>query len=487
MKKYMGLFFAAMIGGFAAVGAYKLIEEKPQVVVQSSPALSDLQTGNTNQLVSLPAPAGMPVDFTLAAERTVNAVVHVKTSFKQQGSGDPVMDYFFGIPGQNQREAEGSGSGVILSADGFIVTNNHVIDKANQVRVTLNNNEEYTAEVIGTDPNTDLALLKIDANNLPFAPYGNSDGVRVGEWVLAVGNPFSLTSTVTAGIVSAKGRDINILRNNANSGISSVESFIQTDAAVNPGNSGGALVNAKGDLVGINTAIKSNTGSYAGYAFSVPVNIVRKVVNDLMEFGTVQRAFIGVSIRNVNAKLAEAEDLEVVSGVYVAGVTSDGAAKEAGIEAGDVIQKIGAVDVKDVPELQEQLSKFRPGNTVNVTVQRESKEMEFPLLLKNQYGNTELMDKGLSEITSSMGADFTQIASQEKKKLKLDNGLKVTRLDRGKLRSSGIREGFIITKVDKKPINNVSDLTDALNGKKGGVLIEGIYPNGVQAYYGFGM
>ncbi|MGD1846825.1 MAG: trypsin-like peptidase domain-containing protein [Salibacteraceae bacterium] len=488
MKKYLGLFLAAMIGGFVSVGTYKFLEEQPKVIVQTNlEEPNDLQSSANNQLVGLPSMAGTPVDFTNAAEGTINAVVHVKTSFQRQTSGDPLMEYFFGYPGQGQKQAQGSGSGVILSADGFIVTNNHVIDKANEVLVTLNNNEEYTAEVIGTDPNTDLALLKIDANDLPFVPYGNSDGVKVGEWVLAVGNPFNLTSTVTAGIVSAKGRDINILRNKSQGGISAVESFIQTDAAVNPGNSGGALVNAQGELVGINTAIKSNTGSYAGYAFSVPVNIVRKVVNDLMEFGTVQRAFIGVSIRNVNAQLAEAEDLDVLSGVYIAGVTSDGAAKEAGIESGDVIRKIGNVEVKDVPELQEQLSKFRPGNSVIVTVQREEKELEFPLVLKNQYGNTDLMDRDISEVSSALGAEFSNLEEEEKSKLKIETGLKVNRLQRGKLMSSGIREGFIITKVDKKPVNNVNELNEALKGKKGGVLIEGVYPNGVQAYYGFGM
>jgi Do/DeqQ family serine protease len=379
-----------------------------------------------------------------------------------------------------------TGSGVIISDNGFICTNNHVINNAEKVEVTLNNNKTYTAEIIGKDPNTDLALLKIEETGLPYITYGNSDEVKVGQWALAVGNPFNLTSTVTAGIISAKGRNINALEANAGRGNYPIESFIQTDAAVNPGNSGGALVNTAGELIGINSAIASNTGSYAGYSFAVPVNIVKKVMADLSEFGTVQRAFIGVSIREIDNKLAEEKNLTLYQGVYVAGLTEGGAADNAGIKEGDIITKIGDTKVNSSPELQEQVSKYRPGDKVNVTVVREGKEKVLALMFKNKNNNTDLMKKEKMSVVKALGAVFEPISDEEMQRLRIANGLKVKQLGQGKLANSGIKEGFIITSIDKKAVNDVEDL-GFLETKKGGVLIEGVYPNGFRAYYGFGL
>jgi Do/DeqQ family serine protease len=379
-----------------------------------------------------------------------------------------------------------TGSGVIISDNGFICTNNHVINNAEKVEVTLNNNKTFTAEIIGKDPNTDLALLKIEETGLPYITYGNSDEVKVGQWALAVGNPFNLTSTVTAGIISAKGRNINALEANAGRGNYPIESFIQTDAAVNPGNSGGALVNTAGELIGINSAIASNTGSYAGYSFAVPVNIVKKVMADLSEFGTVQRAFIGVSIREIDNKLAEEKNLTLYQGVYVAGLTEGGAADNAGIKEGDIITKIGDTKVNSSPELQEQVSKFRPGDKVNVTVVREGKEKVLALMFKNKNNNTDLMKKEKMSVVKALGAVFEPISNEEMQRLRISNGLKVKQLGQGKLANSGIKEGFIITSIDKKAVNDLEDL-GFLETKKGGVLIEGVYPNGFRAYYGFGL
>ncbi|MFY8029197.1 MAG: PDZ domain-containing protein, partial [Bacteroidia bacterium] len=297
---------------------------------------------------------------------------------------------------------------------------------------------------------------------------------------------FNLTSTVTAGIISAKGRNINALEANAGRGNYPIESFIQTDAAVNPGNSGGALVNTAGELIGINSAIASNTGSYAGYSFAVPVNIVKKVMADLSEFGTVQRAFIGVSIREIDNKLAEEKNLTLYQGVYVAGLTEGGAADNAGIKEGDIITKIGDTKVNSSPELQEQVSKYRPGDKVNVTVVREGKEKVLALMFKNKNNNTDLMKKEKMSVVKALGAVFEPISDEEMQRLRIANGLKVKQLGQGKLANSGIKEGFIITSIDKKAVNDVEDL-GFLETKKGGVLIEGVYPNGFRAYYGFGL
>jgi Do/DeqQ family serine protease len=333
-------------------------------------------------------------DFTTAAELSVNAVVHVKTTYtarRQTSAIDPFLEFFFGIPQHQQRPQplqQGFGSGVIISTDGYIVTNNHVIDKADMIHVVLNDKRTYLAQLVGTDPNTDIALLKIEADSLPAITFGNSDKLRVGEWVLAVGNPFNLTSTVTAGIVSAKARNINILHAEMK-----IESFIQTDAAVNPGNSGGALVNTQGELVGINTAIASETGSYAGYAFAVPTSIVQKVVNDLMLHGTVQRAVLGVQITDITDQLAKNKNINTLAGVYVNNVIELSAADIAGITQDDIITHVNNTPVKTVAELQELIGRYKPGDEITITILRNNTNLTLPVTLQNRQGTTEIIKK----------------------------------------------------------------------------------------------
>jgi Do/DeqQ family serine protease len=426
------------------------------------------------------------IDFTTAAEMSIHAVVHVKTVVRQEVPlfNDPWG--FWGKQFNQERVQQGSGSGVIITDNGYIVTNNHVVDGAEQVEVTLNDHRTYKAKVIAADPSTDIALLKIDQKNLPYIMYGNSDDLKIGEWVLAVGNPFNLTSTVTAGIVSAKARNIGILPGNYK-----IESFIQTDAAVNPGNSGGALVNTRGELVGLNAAIASNTGSYTGYSFAIPVNLVKKVIADMIEFGVVQRAFLGVNLREIDSDLANEKNLKEIKGVYVNDVVAGGAAQEAGIVKGDVILKVDEVSVNSTPMLQEQIAKHRPGDKVVIAAVHNGSEKNYNVTLENKDGNTSVIRNTAVENTSTAasmyGATFSEVSDSEKDKLAIEGGAKITKLSSGKLRDAGIREGFIITLVDKKPVYSVEDVKDALREKKGGTLIEGVYPNGMKAYYGFGI
>lgn len=487
MKKLIGMFVVAAIGGVTALTLNHYFIEKK---VAQAPSNTSYQVPTKYVNLSKTAPENT-LDFTTAAEMSVHTVVNVKTTFHYQTQNQYIYDPFFGFFSQRtpqKREAPvGSGSGVIISEDGYIVTNNHVIDDADKIEITLNDKRTYVAEVIGKDPTTDLALLKIKENNLPFAAYGNSDDVKVGEWVLAVGNPFNLTSTVTAGIISAKARNINIIGNDLSKGINPVESFLQTDAAVNPGNSGGALVNARGELIGINSAIASNTGSYTGYSFAIPVNMARKVVADLLEFGEVQRAYLGVSIRDIDAKLADEKNISDLKGVYVNGTTEGGAGEEAGVKEGDIITKVADVEVNNVPELQEQVSRYRPGDKINVTLKRNNQEKIMALVLKNRNGTLEVVERPKIEVVSALGAVLEPITEFDMKKLSITNGLKITKLSAGKLLNAGIKEGFVITSIDKKKVSSVEDVKTVLDNKKGGVLIEGIYPNGMRAYYGFGM
>jgi serine protease Do len=488
MKNALGVFAIASIGGLTALGLNHLLN------ADSKDQTSQITYQAPINYVKLPSSgsAEIAIDFTTAAASSVHSVVNVKTTYpletQNQYMYDPFRD-FFGYRGQRQPQQApvSTGSGVIISQDGYIVTNNHVVDEADKIEITLNDKRSYTADVIGKDPATDLALLKIKEEDLPFISYGNSDDVKVGEWVLAVGNPFNLNSTVTAGIISAKGRNINILENDASKGQFPIESFLQTDAAVNPGNSGGALVNARGELIGINSAIASNTGSYTGYSFAIPVNITRKVVADLLEFGEVQRAFIGLSIEDLDGKLAKEKSITEIKGVYVKGVVKGGSADESGIKEGDVIRKIGETLVNNVPELQEQISRYRPGNKVNVTLKRNNQEKILTVVLKNKNGNTEVVAKPKIEVVSTLGASFERVSKEEMMKLNIENGIRVSKLGAGKLLSAGIKEGFIITNVDKKRISTFEEIKSLLENKKGGVLIEGVYPNGMRAYYGFGM
>jgi Do/DeqQ family serine protease len=475
IKKFGGLILIAATAGVAGAYLFNKFGNPTPTYTLANDKLPVRFTGGA-------IPAGA-LDFTEAAARTVHGVVHIKTSYAvTQVIYNSPFDLFFGGRGQQQQQAS-TGSGVIISNDGYIVTNNHVVANAEKVEVTLSDNKKYVGEVIGTDPSTDLALIKVDAKNLPFIPFGNSDDVQVGQWVLAVGNPFNLTSTVTAGIVSAKGRNINILENN-NNATAPIESFIQTDAAVNPGNSGGALVNTNGDLIGINSAIASNTGSYAGYSFAVPVNIARKVIDDFMEYGTVQRAYLGIQGRPVDGDLAKDKNLNETQGVYVDNVTKDGAAKDAGIKTGDVIVKIDNATINDWPALLEQVGRHRPGDAVKVTYMRDDKEYNTTATLKNRSGNTDVIK---NETIKVYGAVLSPLSNEDKAQLGIDAGVKVTESGSGKLSAAGIRKNFIITAIDKQPVITTSDVEAALNeNKNGGVLIEGVYPNGMRAWYGVG-
>jgi Do/DeqQ family serine protease len=360
------------------------------------------------------------------------------------------------------------------------VTNNHVIKGAEDIAVTLNDNREFDAQIVAADPSTDLALLKIDAKNLAFIPFGNSDDMKLGEWVLAVGNPYNLTSTVTAGIISARARNLDII-----SGNYKIESFLQTDAALNPGNSGGALVNIKGELIGITTAIMSPTGGFSGNSFAIPSTIVKKVIDDLKNYGKVQRAVLGVTPTDVNAEVAKQHKLSVTEGVYVSDVRNNGAAYDAGIKEGDVILKLGNVSTENTSRLQEELSKFNPHEKVNVTILRDNKEITYTVTLKS-LDNEITLSKASNEITL-MGAKFSELSSEEKQKLGIKYGVKISDLKPGKFSKAGIEEGFIITRMNNNEVSSIDDVKNILNKTRGGLYIEGLYPNGVIAYYAFGI
>jgi serine protease Do len=444
----------------------------------------------TNQAEIIPA-GYLPVapfsgpDFTTAAEKTVHGVVHIRSEFTARTGGyddffAPFFD-FFGNPYRGNNTYTGFGSGVIISNDGYIITNNHVVEGAGNVNVTLNDHREFEATIIGSDPSTDLALLKIESDNIPFISFGNSDGVRIGEWVLAVGNPFNLTSTVTAGIVSAKARNINILGTPG-----AIESFIQTDAAVNMGNSGGALVNMNGELIGVNAAIASNTGSYAGYSFAIPVNIVKKVVDDLLNFGQVQRAYLGVTIREVDSKLAKEKDLDVANGVYIESVSETGGANAAGMKSGDVIVSVDNHLVRTNAELLEVIGQHNPGDFVEVLVQRNGSEKSFNVELRNQQGSTAVEKKGDDFFMSDLGATLEEVPAEDRKNLGLSNGLKVVELQDGMLKKGGVQKGFIILTINGIKITSRQDIDYALKNIRSGVIrVEGVYPNGMRMNYGF--
>jgi Do/DeqQ family serine protease len=485
--KFIG---AGIIGGIFSFGLAHVFEEPSTKITSTQQSFNQPSTTFTAAPVSFNNLASSEVkDFTFAAEKTVNSVVHIKTEYNQTYSNDPYLDFFWGPRGsRGSRPMVATGSGVVISKDGYIVTNNHVIEDADKVEVSMNDERTFTAKVIGTDPSTDLALIKIEADeDLSFTTFANSDNVKIGEWVLAVGNPFNLTSTVTAGIVSAKARNINLLRGNSREEVFPLESFIQTDAAVNPGNSGGALVNPNGELVVINTAIASKTGSYTGYSFAVPSNIAKKVTEDLLTYGIVQRAFIGVSIENVNQKLVDELNLKDLKGVMVNGIAEDGAAQIAGIQENDIILKVGNVEVNNVPQLQEQIGKFRPGDKVNLTVRRNEDESVYTLELRNKEGKTNVIKKEEENKFASLGASFKRLTAGELKDLKIKYGVKVSSIKPGKLRSAGITEGFIITHLDQKPVKKPEEVVYFFNNQKGGVLVEGIYPNGMKGYFGFGI
>ena len=479
MKKYLLLFTVASLGGIAAVGITKLLDDKKS---------SSVFTENYAARYANLSDAGNRPDFVEVADLVTPTVVHILTVIEaNQQQQIESFDFFsFQLPNMPR---SASGSGVIISQDGYIVTNNHVIDGATKIKVVLNDKREFDAELIGKDPNTDLALLRIDEKNLQFAVVGNSDEVKVGQWVLAVGNPFNLTSTVTAGIVSAKGRNLNLLRDPSKPESQySIESFIQTDAAVNPGNSGGALVNSEGKLIGINTAIASQNGQYAGYAFAVPSNLMKKIIDDLLKYGEVQRGFLGVSIQDVNAQLADKEGLKVVRGIFVAKVNPNSAALDAGIKDKDVIIKIGEVTVNSSSELQEQIGKRNPGDKVHVIVLRDGKEKDFEVILKNKNGEIGIVKSEKIETDKALNSEFETLSREDRLKLKIGNGVRLKKADeKSVLKKAGIPNGFIIISIDKKLVYTPTDVKNALKDKKGGVLLEGINPDGSKGYYGFGL
>lgn len=491
-KSILALAGVAIVSAGVAWGTFTYLDNN-RGYDKSSDTLKHGELFNQSDihLTSL-ASAGYP-DLTKAAENSVHAVVHIKSvinassNVRQQQRVVSPFDFFFGNPyGQQQAPPQASvgfGSGVIISKDGYIITNNHVIDQATEIEVTTNDNQKFTAKLIGTDPITDIALLKIDAQDLSYIPFGDSDKLRVGEWVLAVGNPFNLTSTVTAGIVSAKGRGIGGNRN-------SVQSYIQTDAAINSGNSGGALVNTDGQLIGINTAIYSKTGDFAGYGFAVPVSIASKVVADLKEFGTVQRALLGIEIMDVvNAKEhmpEKAKGVFVTEGVFVGGFAERSPAKQAGVQEGDVIVAVNGVNVRNVGELQDQVNRYRPGNKVTLTVKRGEEDKTFDVVLKNSEGNTEIVKK--TDALSVIGAAFIELTDTKKKELGISSGIEVAGVERsGKFAHVGIVKGFIIQKINDNTISSVNDaqrIIEAASSSTDKVLfIVGINPNGSRRYY----
>lgn len=413
------------------------------------------------------------LNFLDAAKKVTSGVVHIRTSYGPgEFSVNPLEMYL-------ESPARSSGSGVIISDDGYIVTNNHVVEDASNIEIVMNNNQRYFAKLIGTDPTTDLALLKVKAANLPFVRYGDSDKITPGEWVLAVGNPFDLNSTVTAGIVSAKARNIRILQDKNNL---EVEAFIQTDAAVNPGNSGGALVNLRGELIGINSAIATSSGSFQGYSFAIPVSLVKKVMDDLLEFGVVQRGLLGIQIVDVNAAIAENFSLEVNQGVFVDHVNKESAAEKAGLQSGDVIVGIEGFSVKSVSELQERVARHRPGKDIQVTYLRDHRRHEVMARLRNFQGHETVQKKNVKHDIG--GVVIEDVPYKELARLQLEGGVRVKDVASTKWLQSGIKKGFVIAFIDKLPVDNVEDLNRILDFKKGGILIEGYYPGGLKGTYG---
>lgn len=488
MKKFLNILVPSILGSVLTIGAFMLLglNDRPEVVIGSNdnlvPAHRAVYTVKEDgELV--------PLDFTGVSKDVMSSVVHITSTREVSGGmpysfdrGNPMEEFFRHFYGKPEGDApqrpapkkfeqKGSGSGVIISADGYIVTNNHVIDQASEIDVTLHNNEVYKAKVVGTDPSTDIAVLQIKSNDLPAIPIGDPENVEVGEWVLAIGNPFNLDATVTAGIVSAKGRNINIINDQ-----SAIEAFIQTDAAINPGNSGGALVNLNGELIGINTAIASPTGSYAGYGFAIPVSIVNKVVADLLQYGMVQRGYLGIMIRDINGDLVDAEKLKTAEGVYVDSLMETSAAADAGLKEGDVITSINGVDVNNTADLLEQVGIHRPGDEVKIVVDRNGRDMKFDVVLANRKGTNEILASNELEVMDQLGAAFKDLSRAEAEKLGIEGGVKIESLSSGILKSqTQLKPGFIITAINNQEVNSIEELEKILEKTEGGVLMEGTY------------
>jgi serine protease Do len=472
-RVFFGNIAIAVISAFIAVIVYSNYFQKefsniPDAAMQKQKALDLLEDSNKVNYTQIPLTTnGQAMDFTEAAEKSIHAVVHVTSKYNLENNdsySNPIYEWLFG---NTQRQPSVSfGSGVIISEDGYIVTNYHVIEESDEIQIVLNDKRTYTAELLGKDPSTDLALLKVNAEDLPYVSFGNSDVLKVGEWVLAVGNPFNLTSTVTAGIVSAKARNINILDRSTYP----IESYIQTDAAVNRGNSGGALVNLKGELVGINSAIISPSGSYSGYSFAIPINLVKKVVADFIKYGEVQRAVLGVSIYDVNGEIAKKYDLDKIEGVLITEVDEHGAAKQAGVKQGDVVIEVNNIKVNSTAELTEQIGKYRPGETIFVTIKRDNKRKQFEVLLRNMHGSTKIVKS--EEYLSMLGASFQKLGSRDKNRLGIDYGIEVNELKEGALDKAGVKKDFIITRIQGKKIASVEDIKQILSDEGEGAVIE---------------
>ncbi|MCZ4696189.1 Do family serine endopeptidase [Ancylomarina euxinus] len=498
MKKFSLLLLSAIMGGVVTLGGFKLLYEKDKSIkiehITQTPVHGTSYTVNKNGELT-------PLQFTDVSKKVMDAVVHIKSTQlrgpqESSSSTSPFRDFFnddflkefFGPHSRIQPKKPqgigpqarvGTGSGVIINPDGYIVTNNHVIEAADDIEISLHDNRVYKAKVIGTDPTTDLALLQIKEKNLTHISFTNSDEIEVGEWVLAVGNPFNLNSTVTAGIVSAKSRNINILQNR-----SAIESFIQTDAAINPGNSGGALVDLKGGLVGINTAIASPTGAYSGYGFAIPSNIVKKVIDDLLEFGFVQRGYLGILIRNIDGNFAKEKELDVTEGVYVDSLPQNSAAADVGIKKGDVILKVNDTKTKSTAALMEIVARHRPGDQLNIEVNRFGKTKNFTITLRNEKGSTKLNKHEKNQVLSRLGIELELLNTKELDKLNIPAGLRVTQIHSGLIkRQTSMKQGFIITRVDNKTVSNIEDFKKYLEQKEDGIMLSGIYENYPGSYY----
>lgn len=478
MKLRFSLIITGFISGVAGAASFYFLLPNRVILSQA------VSAADHEEIVSTVDYKGVHVagneDMIKASAVATPTVVFIKTISNQQAS-DPYYDFwsawdFFGRRGP----VTSSGSGVIISADGYIVTNLHVVKDADVIEVITNNNKHsYKAKVIGTDGSTDLALLKIEGSNLPHVAFGNSDDVKIGQWVLAVGNPFNLTSTVTAGIVSAKGRNINVVNNRF-----PIESFIQTDAAINPGNSGGALVNTNGELVGINTAIASNTGAYSGYGFAIPANLVQKIVRDLIEYNEVQRGFTGLDVKDIDAALADKLNVNDNLGVYVQYVLPSGPADVAGVKSGDIIIKVNERGIETKSYFDEQVSYYRPGDKIKLTLLRNNKPVEVYVKLINRDGNTEITKK-LSVTSNVLGADFSMVPKVEAEKYQIKSGVRISNIRGGRIQSMGIPEDFIITTLNKKEYSKAEELVKDLESARGQILIEGMYSNGGRAFFSF--
>ncbi len=485
--------YIILIGFLAGLGgAYVYDQIRPgQITYENSPALlvdnhkpNSVTTALGRREVSAPGqiagPSSVPAepfseqDFVTASQRSRKSVVYIK-NITHSAYGSTWLDWFLGQGGM--QAVISSGSGVIYSSDGYIITNNHVVNDADKIEVIINK-KTYEADVVGTDPSSDLAVLKIDAKGLPAIRLGSSEDLQIGEWVLAVGNPFNLTSTVTAGIVSAKGRDLGIIQNNT----FPIESFIQTDAAINPGNSGGALINLRGELVGINTAILSRTGSYAGYGFAVPSDIVGKIVGDIIQYGEVQKAFIGADVMDIDSEIAKRLNINDLSGVVVSYVQKDGAAVKAGLQKGDIILKIDGHSIESHSEFDEILSYHSPGDKISIVFKRNGKIINGSVTLTNREGTTKLLRR---EIYSSrkLGADFEKVSKVERDLLNIDYGVRIVKVRDGLIRQMELEEGFIITNINGIPIKDPQTLTDILTKIRGRVQIEGVNKQGIRGYY----